>query len=50
MCVYIIAFEPKSINADEPRHDKTCLRKFPTRLDTNWPSAIEFKDIILSKQ
>ena len=22
----------------EPRHDKTCLREFPTRPDTNQPS------------
>ena len=22
----------------EPRHDKTCLREFPTRLDTNRPA------------
>ena len=45
----------------EPRHDKTCLREFPTRPDTNLPaqplkldsleiSAIESWDIILSKQ
>ena len=23
---------------NEPRHDKTCLREFPTRPDTNWPA------------
>ena len=23
---------------NEPRHDKTCLRKFPTRPDTNLPA------------
>ena len=45
----------------EPRHDKTCLREFPTRPDTNRPAqiearssleilAIESRDIILSKQ
>ena len=42
----------------EPRHDKTCLREFPTRPDTNRPaqpqkfeiSVIESTDIILSKQ
>ena len=22
----------------KPRHDKTCLREFPTRPDTNWPA------------
>ena len=22
---------------NEPRHEKTCLREFPTRPDTNWP-------------
>ena len=43
----------------EPRHDKTCLREFLTRPDTNWPaqpqklarveiSAVESKDVILS--
>ena len=42
-------------NSSEPRHDKTCLREFPTRPDTNRPaqpqtlakslaiSAIEYK-------
>ena len=44
----------------QPRHDKMCLREFPTRPDTNRPaqphklaldiSAIESRDIILSKQ
>ena len=43
----------------EPRHDKTCLREFLTRPDTNRPaqpqklaeiSAIESRAIILSKQ
>ena len=45
----------------ETRHDKTCLREFPTRPDINRPaqpqklaslefSAIESRDIILSKQ
>ena len=49
-------------NIIEPRHDKMCLREFPTRPDTNRPAqpqklarvlkfwAIEFKYIILSKQ
>ena len=30
ICVYINIFEP--------RHDKTCLREFPTRPDTNRPA------------
>ena len=43
----------------EPRHDKMCLREFPTRSDSNSAieasvsleiSAIESRDIILSKQ
>ena len=46
----------------EPRHDKMCLREFPTRTDANRSaqpqklarvfeiSAIESRDIILSKQ
>ena len=45
----------------EHRHDKTCLREFPTRPDTNWPAqpqklasleilAIESRDIILAKK
>ena len=48
-------------DAYEPRHDKTCLREFPTRPDTNRPAqpqklasleilAKESRDIILSKQ
>ena len=45
----------------EPRHNKMCLREFPTRPDTNRPvqpqklasleiSAIESRDTIPSKQ
>ena len=25
----------------EPRHEKTCLRKSPTRQDTNWPAGLQ---------
>ena len=51
-----------TVNKIEPRRDKTCLREFPTRSDTNRPAqlqklarvlkilAIESRDIILSKQ
>ena len=29
-----------SRNSFEPRHDKTCLREFPTRPDTNRPAQL----------
>ena len=51
------------VKINEPRHDKTCLRKFQTRPDTNRPAqrshrsyleslnfGYKFRDIILSKQ
>ena len=49
------------LHKHEPRHNKTCLREFPTRPDTNRPaqpqklaslkiSAIESRYIIQSKQ
>ena len=25
----------------EPRHDKTCLREFPTRSDSNWHAQLQ---------
>ena len=25
----------------EPRHEKTCLRVFPTRSDSNWPAQLQ---------
>ena len=25
----------------EPRHEKTCLREFPTRSDSNWPAQLQ---------
>ena len=28
-------------NAYEPRHEKTCLREFPTRSDSNWPAQLQ---------
>ena len=44
----------------EPRHEKTCLREFSTRSDSNWPAQLQklarilkfwlYRDIILSKQ
>ena len=43
-----------------PRHEKTCLREFPTRSDSNWPAQLqklarvlkflETRGIILSRQ
>ena len=29
---------PCKTKTNEPRHYKTCLQEFPTRLDTNWPA------------
>ena len=28
-------------NTFEPRHEKTCLREFPTRSDSNWPAQLQ---------
>ena len=28
-------------NVSEPRHDKMCLREFPTRSDSNWPAQLQ---------
>ena len=29
-------------NSCEPRHEKTCLREFPTRSDSNWPATLHY--------
>ena len=26
---------------NEPRHEKTCLREFPTGSDSNWPAQLQ---------
>ena len=31
----------KNMHAFEPCHVKTCLREFPTRLDSNWPAQLQ---------
>ena len=36
--VHVIRTLTYDANIIEPRHDKTCLREFPTRPDTNWPA------------
>ena len=28
----------------EPRYEKTCLREFPTRTDSNWPAQLQKLD------
>ena len=28
-------------NSNEPRHEKTCLREFPTRSGSNWPAQLQ---------
>ena len=56
-CISTLRLHLHLFNAYEPRHDKTCLRGFPTRPDTNRPaqpqkliSFEESRDILLSKQ
>ena len=29
------------VKTHEPRHEKTCLREFPTRSDSNWPAQLQ---------
>ena len=32
-------------NRHEPRHDKTCLREFPTMSDSNWPAQLHVQKL-----
>ena len=32
-------------NRHEPRHDKICLREFPTRSDSNWPAQLHVQKL-----
>ena len=34
-------FRRNSNNVYEPRHEKTCLREFPIRSDSNWPAQLQ---------
>ena len=29
------------VKGNEPRQEKTCLREFPTRSDSNWPAQLQ---------
>ena len=41
--VYLLTVFSNSclFNLNEPRHEKTCLREFPTRSDSNWPAQLQ---------
>ena len=34
-----VDFQP--YNRIEPRHEKTCLREFPTKSDSYWPAQLQ---------
>ena len=37
-CMYILCVSLMGMYEYEPRHEKTCLREFPTTPDTNQPA------------
>ena len=40
-CTYMHSYIVVSACTNEPCHEKTCLREFPTRLDSNWPAQLQ---------
>ena len=39
--ICIVFSSSNNTELNEPRHEKTCLREFPTRSDSNWPAQLQ---------
>ena len=37
----VIVMVTSAVIIIEPRHEKTCLREFPTRSGSNWPAQLQ---------